>query len=159
MNFLIIAWSVLKSYWKIIVPVILVVLIAGTVWGMSKRIDSLKEQRDELNTKFEIASKQSESLMADIRRLNKIIIQRQQQSAKLEKSYGEALDRINALSKVRPDVRSWVDTPLPDGLWAATRDTKGTTPSGSTGADNRGGDGAENKRPASGVIPLDKKGT
>jgi len=129
-------FTFIMRYWKIWLPVILVLAIATTIWAQSKRITSLKGERDVAIYEHDRVAAENESILADIDRLNKIILRRQEQIKRIEADYTAAMGRIKALSQARPDVRAWVDSRLPDGMWSELRIGQEGSASGDPAATN-----------------------
>lgn len=131
-------WTLVLRYWKVWVPVVLVLAVATTIWGQVKRIDSLRGQRDVAIYEHDRMVEENKSILADIDRLNKILLQREQQLDRIEANYSSALGRIKALSQERPDVADWLDSRLPDGMWKVVRGYKESTTTGDTPATDTG---------------------
>lgn len=145
---------VLKSTWKIWVPALAVLLIGGTLWAQQSRIKSLKNQRDVAIVEHDRAMEQQTQLLADIDRLDALLLSREAVVKKLEVDLANAKKRIAALAAQRPDVVDWLAAPLPAGLWSAANDhppsqsAAGADPTGSGPADR-----AEDERGVAQPLP------
>jgi len=147
-------WTLVMRYWKIWLPAILVLGVATTIWAQASRIDSLKEERDVAIYEHDRVAAENKSILDDIDRLNKIILRRQEQIKRIEADYSAAMGRLKALSQARPDVRDWIGSRLPDGMWKDIRGYKEGATSGDPAATDRGGDnGADNERRTAEPVP------
>lgn len=127
--------ALLGKTWKMWLPVVLVLTATTTIWAQSKRINTLKEQRNVAIYEHDRAVEQIKKQIEDIQKLNNILLDWQKQASRLQADYDAALGRIKAVLQKRPDIRDWADTRLPGGLWEAARGAqKSTAPHNTTPA-------------------------
>jgi hypothetical protein len=109
---------ILRATWKIWLPALAIVLIAGTIWAQGKRINHLREERDVAISEYQRAMVVAQAATADREKLDRLLQERQRDAESRERKLSKALAKVAELSRVRPDVRDWVDAPLPAGVWA-----------------------------------------
>lgn len=136
-------WSLILRYWKIWVPVLVIVLVGGTIYAQQKRINSLKEDRNVAITERDRMLAENQSLLQDRVRLSKILVDREKQTARLQSNYDNAVGRLKALQENRPDIRDWSDTVLPVGMWAEVHGRQSSTAGASTHSNTKAAVGAE----------------
>lgn len=113
----------LRSTWKIWLPILLIVGTAGTIWAQNARINSLKNQRDVAIVEHDKAMEEQRQLLADIDRLNRVLVQKKMLEQRLGAQLEDAKNRIRNLANNRPDVADWRNASLPSGLWAAVNNS------------------------------------
>jgi hypothetical protein len=109
---------ILRATWKIWLPTLAIVLIAGTIWAQGKRINHLREERDVAISEYQRAMVVAQAATADREKLDRLLQERQKDADARERKMSKALAKVAELSRLRPDVRAWVDAPLPAGMWA-----------------------------------------
>ena len=107
-----------KKYWKVALPVVHGAVIVITFVYQNGRIKSLKEERNVAIYEHDRAVEEVSQLLEDTRRLNTILVGRRAKVSSLEASLHSAMGRISSLSQERSDIADWVDTRIPDGMWA-----------------------------------------
>lgn len=145
--------AILGRTWKIWVPALVLILVAGTLYAQRTKIKSLTAQRDVAVVEHDRAVEEQRQLLDDIARLDKLLLAREAQAKKLEVDLAQAKKRIAALAAVRPDVADWLDAPLPVGLW---REVSGLPGEGAAGADRpapSAAERAEDERRAAQPLP------
>ena len=142
------AITFLRQTWKIWLPMIAFVLVAGTIYAQHQQIKSLKSQRDVAVVEHERAIEEQKQLLNDIDRLNKVLLHKQEVARNLEVQLEESKNRIRRLAANRPDVADWRNSALPSGLWneAIGIGASDGDPSRADASSSGSANGADNKR-------------
>ena len=112
-------WTLVLRFWKIWVPALAMLLVAGTIYAQHTRIKTLKAEKTMAIVEHDKAVEEQKQLLSDIDRLNKVLKKQKTFERKLGKDLQNAKNRIRKLAEDRPEVADWRMSAIPAGLWDA----------------------------------------
>ena len=111
--------KLLTGTWKVWLPALVLLSVAGTIWYQKQRINYLEEVRNVAIAEHDRAMEEQRQLLDDIKRLNTVLETQKEIDRQLGENLENAKIKLRNLESNSPAVDRWLDTPIPDGVWKA----------------------------------------
>jgi hypothetical protein len=93
---------ILRATWKIWLPTLAIVLIAGTIWAQGKRINHLREERDVAISEYQRAMVVAQAAAADREKLDRLLQERQRDAESRERKLSRLWRRLRSFLGLGP---------------------------------------------------------